>query len=106
MDPPGTQSADSGRGGLAGRVGRGAECVGDVVVGKVVGVAEHDGRALGRRQAVGEVLDLGVGGAAVLDGQLGQLVADRLRAPARVDQSRAAIVSTQARRCSPCSSRS
>ena len=82
----GAQAPDAGRGGLAGGLGRGVQRDCDVVVGKVVGVAEHERRTLGRRQAVGEVLDLRVGGTPVLDGQLRQLVRRRARAPARVDR--------------------
>ena len=78
------QPADAGRGGLAGGLGRRVERERDVVVGEVVGVAEHHGGPLGRRQRVGEMLDLGVGGASVLDGQLGQLGATGFDA-ARVD---------------------
>ena len=46
---------------------------------------EYDGHAFGWRQAVGEMLDLSVCGAAVFNGQLGQLMADRLGASRGVD---------------------
>ena len=74
MNPPSSEAANSGRGGLAGGFRRGVQRERDVVVGEVVGVAEHDGGALRGREAAGEVLDLGVRGPSVLDGQLGELV--------------------------------
>ena len=79
----------------------------DVGVGQVVAVAEDDGRTLGRRQRVGEMLELGVGRPAVLDrrARAARRAAGRARRPVSI-ATRAAIVSTHARRCSPCSSRS
>src|SRR5205085_11211026 len=56
------QAADSGGGGLPRGVGVRAEGGTDVLVAQVVAVAEDDRGALGRRQPVREVLDLGVGG--------------------------------------------
>src|SRR5712691_927053 len=64
--PP--QSANTGRRRCArGFLGR-AEGGTDLGVGKVIAVTQHDRRALGRRQAARQVLELAVDGAAELDG--------------------------------------
>ena len=99
------QPAHAGGGGLPGRFRARVERGRDLVVGEVVAVAEHDGRALLRRQAVGELAEILVGGPRVLVGELGQLAVGRVRRWTSI-ATREAIVSTQARRCSPCSRRS
>src|SRR5262249_60808294 len=63
---PFSQAAYSGGSRLARRVLGRAERGGDLVVGKVEAVAQHNGRAFLRRQLVGERAELGVGREAVL----------------------------------------
>ena len=96
-----SQAADAGGGGLAGRVLGRAEGGADRGVGHVVGVAEDDGGPLGGRQLAGQVLELGVGGAARELADSSSSTVGFSRRTASTETLRA-IVSTHARRCSPC----
>ena len=79
-----SQPADAGGGRLARRLLGRAERGADLVVAEVVAVAEHDGRALLRRQAVGQRRELLEGGPPVLD--------RRARAARRAASRRRAVV--------------